>query len=282
MSNLKGVTVQNLVACDLYITTDTTIDDFSNLPTTWDEDTTQLWAKFDGDLNAGNITEKIQYLLDNVKQIKVKRTIKDKDDWTTLRVYNIDRNKANLLFSFDDNTAAYGVEYTYAVVYVDNTGSESEYITTDIFSTFSGVFIGDIDTTYHFIADIKYGDVQRHQNVGVFEPLGRKYPIYVSNAETNYSTGNFSGKIIGNYLETDIINTKEIIDLSDSLLDFLTNKRPKFIKDDNGNIWLVVVTGEPSISYTNDFGRKLQDISFDWSEVGDADDLEGAGMVRAI
>lgn len=282
MLNLKGVTVQNLVACDLYITQDTTTDYFTNPPTAWDDDTV-FWATFDGDLNAGDITEKVAYLLNNVAQIKVKRAIKGTEDWITLRTYNIDDERANLTFSFNDNTAVNDTEYTYAVVYVSkNTGAESEYITADVLSKFRGTFIGDMDTMYKFIADVSYGNTEKHQNVGMFEPIGRKFPIYVANADTNYSAGNMKGKILGDYLDTNILDRKQIVQITNNVLNFLTNKKAKILKDSNGNAWIVVITDNPSVEYINEMGRSIVDLNFNWSEVADIEDLESVGFVKTI
>lgn len=282
MLNLKGVTVQNLVACDLYITQDTTTDYFTNPPTAWDDDTV-FWATFDGDLNAGDITTKIAYLLTHVAQIKVKRAIKGTEDWITLRTYNIDDERANLTFSFNDNTAVNDTEYTYAVVYVSkNTGAESEYITADVLSKFRGTFIGDMDTMYKFIADVSYGNTEKHQNVGMFEPIGRKFPIYVANADTNYSTGSMKGKILGDYLDTNVLDRKQIVQITNNVLNFLTNKKAKILKDSNGNAWIVVITDNPSVEYVNEMGRSIVDLNFSWSEVADIEDLESVGFVKTI
>lgn len=282
MSNLTGATIQNLVAIDLYITNDTTTDYFTNPPTQWNDDSTLMWAKFDGDLNAGNISKAMSILLQQLSQIKVKRRRVGDNNWTTLRTYNINENRDNLVFSFYDNTAVNDIEYEYALVYVRKNGTESNYITTKILSKFYGTFIGDVDNMYKFFADISYDSTETHQNVGVFEPIGRKYPIYVSNAETNYKTGNFKGKIIGDYLDTNVLDREQIVNLSNKILTFLTNKRAKILKDDNGNAWVVMITDNPSVSYINEIGRGLQDLNFHWSEISDIDDLESVGLVKTI
>lgn len=278
--NLTGTKVQNLVACDLYITNDTTTDYFINPPTAWDEGTTQMWAQFNGDLNAGNIAEAIQYLLSMLKQIKIKRRRVGTQEWTTIRTYNINNDKTNLEFVFKDNTAVNGVEYEYAWCPILFNGSESDYIVTNVLSKFHGTFIGDTDSMYKFLADVEFGSTERHQNIGVFEPIGRKYPIYVSNAETNYDTGSFKGKIVGDYLDTGIMDRQQLHILANSILNFLTNKRAKILKDSGSNTaWLVMITDNPSIDYVNEIARGLRDVNFKWIEIANVEDLESVGMV---
>lgn len=283
MANLTGATIQNVVACDLYITTDTITDYFTNPPTEWDDDTTLLWARFDGDLNAGNISEAISYLLRSLYQVKIKRRILNTQEWETIRVYNVNNNLRNLIFSFNDNTNVNNVTYEYAWVPVLYNGTEGDYITTTVYSQFKGVFLGDTDSMYKFIADISFGATERHQSMGVFEPIGRKYPIYVSNSAINYETGSFKGKIVGDYLDTNILNRQQVNTLTKNILKFLTNKRAKILKDSySDEAWLIMITDNPSEDYINEIARGLRDLNFNWSEAGDIDDLESVGLVKII
>mgnify|MGYP001773459211 CR=1 FL=1 len=63
---------------------------------------------------------------------------------------------------------------------------------------------------------------------------------------------------------------------------FLTNKKPKVLKDDNGREWLCVITTPPTISYDNNYGRGAITVDAGWTEIGDAnseDDLQNAGLI---
>ena len=63
----------------------------------------------------------------------------------------------------------------------------------------------------------------------------------------------------------------------------LTNKKPKIIKDWNGQAWLCIITGNPSTSYISNTGMGLMSISADWTEVGDVnnqDDLYANGLLE--
>ena len=66
------------------------------------------------------------------------------------------------------------------------------------------------------------------------------------------------------------------------MLDYLTNKEPKIIKDWNGNAWLVYITGNPSVTYSNEYGMGIMDVSADWTEIGSMNsksDLYDANMI---
>ena len=124
----------------------------------------------------------------------------------------------DLSFSFNDNTAQSGVEYDYAFVPVLS-GVEGNYIVNTILSKFEGVFICDRETIYKFYAGVNYGGNQRVQQIGVFEPLGRKYPVVVSNSLINYETGSFTGTVLPNdFLENHDFNALSMVNERKQLL----------------------------------------------------------------
>ena len=60
------------------------------------------------------------------------------------------------------------------------------------------------------------------------------------------------------------------------------NHKPKIIKDFNGNQFLCVVTGNPSVSYSRGYGMGVMSATAEWTQVGDAnniDDLYAAGAI---
>lgn len=63
---------------------------------------------------------------------------------------------------------------------------------------------------------------------------------------------------------------------------FLTNKSPKILKDWNGNIWLIMITDNVSVSFTNEWGMGIGTFSASWTEIGDVEnqeDLENSGLI---
>jgi hypothetical protein len=63
---------------------------------------------------------------------------------------------------------------------------------------------------------------------------------------------------------------------------FLTNKKPKVIKDWNGNMWLVMFVDNLDISFDNSWGMGMAVVSGNWVEIGDPNsevDLQSLGLI---
>lgn len=281
------ITLENAIFDDLYVTSDTTTDYITTAPTEWDEDTTLLWAQLNGDLIGGNVEEVVRKILAQIKAVRIKKRKVDDFEWTTIAEYKVD-NSYQINFSFDDVTGVNDTEYEYAWIPVLKNGSEGQYVTSTIMSKFNGIILADKNFTYRFYANAKYGSVSRRQQVGAYEPYGRKYPIMVTNAETSYEQGSFSGQILGaTYNVTgEFIQgaqmAKEIVADKKILMAFLTNKQAKILKDAQGNIWLIYIVDTPTVNYDDKTGNTMAQISFNWTEIGDAtvtQDLVNAGLV---
>lgn len=248
-----------------YVTRDVNSPYSSEEPTLW-EYLTVMDANFDGTLQAGNVG----YALDNIDGIKIKRRKVEEYDWITLDYVSVEDLGTTLSFVLNDNLNQNDIEYEYAFVPVSQ-GIEGNYITNTIKSKFNGVFICDAESIYKFYTNVSYGTNERVQQIGVFEPFGRKYPVVVSNALLNYETGSFKGDILNNdFLETRKINAKEIVEKRKQIIDFLTNKKAKILKDWNGNFWLIFITDNIQTSYANNSGMSIINVDAEWTEIGDA------------
>lgn len=273
----NSVTLENGIFSHWYVTKDVSSEYSSDEPTTWDY-LTVMDANFNGTLQAGNIG----YLIDNIEGIKIKRRVVGEYDWITIGYVDAQQLGETLSFTINDYLNQNNVNYEYAFVPVLE-GIEGNYISNTIASKFDGVFICDMETIYKFYAGVSYGNAKRVHKVGVFEPLGRKYPVIVSNALLNYETGSLNGTVLNrDFMQTKILDAKAMIDERKALLDFLTNKKAKILKDWNGNYWLIVITDSPSISYANDSGMRVANIGINWTEIGDAHsgtDLYNSGIL---
>lgn len=255
------------------------VDDYSSaIPTTWDY-LTVMDANFNGDLNAGNI----DFALSSIDGIKIKRRKIGEFDWVTLSyVKSADIGTG---ISFNDNIAQSETEYEYAFVPVV-AGVEGNYISNTIGAKFDGVFICDAETIYRFYAGVEYGATEHVQKIGIFEPYGRQYPVVVSNGAINYEAGSFTGTVLADgYLKHGKLDAPAMIKERKVLLDFLTNKKPKILKDWNGNIWLVVISSSPSVSYQSNSGMALADVGAGYVEIGDPNnqsDLYNSGLVSEV
>lgn len=281
VESITSIKLQNGIYDGLYVTKDVVSTVSTTIPTQWDFNTILL-ANFNGNLSAGNIEQTIETL----RYIRIKKRLKGTFDWITIKEYQVS-SVGDLSFSFSDNLSKNNTEYEYAWIPVLEGGTEGGYTITEVLSKFNGVFVADADSIYKFAANVAYGQTQRVQQVGTFEPYGRKYPVYVSNGMINYEQGSMNALLVGEYfneenkekyhqfIREDMVNEK------DSLFNFLTNKRAKIIKDYNGNYWLVIITGNPTVEYDNNWGNGMMTANFQWSEVGDANnanDMKSAGL----
>ena len=121
--------------------------------------------------------------------------------------------------------------------------------------------------------NVEYDTNDAIQQVGVFQPFNRKYPIVVSNSIMQYQTGGIGGWVLPeDYEDTHVFDRSKIVKEKEVLLNFLMNKKPKILKDMNGNNWLVYFTGNPSVTYDNNYGQGMLKVSAQWTEVGDPND----------
>ena len=273
-------------------------DDYPvSIPVDW-VGTTIMNCTFNS-LNAGNL----DFAFDNISKILIQRKRIDapynEPTWTTLFEVPI-VDQANLNFTFNDITNVNGATYQYQLVPVaiqeqggidieiEGVGEPSE----EVLSSFDGVFICDANTFIKLYAGVEYGSMQTIQVVGTHQTLGNKYPIVVANSNTNYHTNSISGTILNkNYGEQNEdgtyigLNRQKIVEAREELDKFLTNKKPKIIKDSNGNIWLVIFTDNINYSFFNEWGQGLGDISATWTEIGDAKlgkDIRRVGIYNMV
>ena len=187
----------------------------------------------------------------------------------------------------------------------------------EVLSIFDGVFVADNTGIQKFVAGVNYGGMELHQAVGSIETIGNQYPVIVSNSHMNYHTGSIGAYALGdglykqtgqfrseyirtsehgfletatgNYItaavesHTGELNRQEIVALRKKIEEFLVNKSPKIIKDWNGNIFLVIFTGNVALNFSNEWGMGMVSFSSDWTEIGQSDDqydLENCGLIK--
>ena len=265
-NNITYARVQNGIFDHFNVTRGISFDYTSIIPTDWDFNTV-MDAGFNGDINAGNVDN----LAANVTSVRIKRRIKGTFEWITLREIPIS-SPNDLSFIITDNLNAYNVEYEYAWVPMTN-DVEGNYTIESILSQFQGVFICDVNNIFKLQAGVEYNNNDANQQVGVFQPYNRKYPVIVSNSLINYQTGTISSWVLPeDFEDSKSLDRFEITKEKEAILKFLMNKKPKIIKDTNGNNWLVYFTGNPSMSYNNNYGQGMVKVNAEWTEVGDPND----------
>ena len=266
INNITRTRLQNGIFDHFNVTRNVSFDYSSVIPMDWTTDTI-MNADFQGTASAGNVDQ----LAEGITGVRIKRRVKGTFDWITIKQISISKPE-DLSFVITDNLNAYNTEYEYAFVPVME-DVEGSYIIESILSKFEGVFICDVDTVFKFYAGVEYNNNNQNQQIGVLQPYNRKYPVIVSNSIINYQTGSIGGWVLPEDFDNNrMLDRGAITKEKELLLKFLTNKKPKIIKDMNGNNWLVYFTGNPTMSYDNSFGQGMVKVSADWTEVGNPND----------
>ncbi len=264
IDGINNIQLTNAIYDHLNITRNTSTEVSTTIPTVWDYDTI-IDASFDGNLSAGNV----DFLIEEISAIKIKRRVQGTFDWITLNTVPINTVE-DLTFAFNDLLNADYTTYDYALVPIME-DVEGEYIINSILSQFNGVFIGDYSTIYKFFYDVQYGTNARNQQIGTFQPLGNQYPIVIANGALSYESGTVSATILNDDFEdTGLVNAPAIVEKKTIIKDFLTNKKAKILKDWNSNIWLCIVVDSPQVTYKSGSGMAIPQIQFNWIQIGDA------------
>lgn len=228
-----------------------------------------------------------------ITDLLVKR--QDVDDvsgnWLTLYSQPITQ-ASDMDFTYIDFLNQYGKTYQYALVPLliqSQSGVvvevEGGYTVSDnVLSQFDYVFITDVTGSEKLKANVGYGNVNMSQNVGSILPIGAKYPVVVTNSHNAYHSGSISGYIVPDDFYTNgNLSRVAMVAKRDELEQFLVNKKPKIIKDWNGKIWLVMITGDVDCSFDSNYGMGMVTFTASWVEVGDAtsqEDLQNTGLIN--
>lgn len=278
VDNITTVNLSNSIFDHFNVTRNTNTAVSATVPTVWDYDTV-LDADFNGNIEAGNV----DFLIEQISAIKIKRRVQGTFNWLTLKTIPVNTVE-DLTFVFNDLLNQNNVTYEYALVPIIE-DVEGEYIINTVLSQFNGVFIGDAETIYKFLYEVEYGNNQRNQQIGVFQVLGKQYPVFVANGELSYESGSVTATILNEDFQQNGIDRTAITQLKDAIKDFLTNRKAKILKDWNGNEWLTIVNSNIGVTYKSSYGMGIPVINFEWTEIGDAQsqqDLYNNGILDEV
>lgn len=257
--NYTEVKLENGIYDDLLFTKN--VVQFSKIiKSEWDNSTI-LYAKFNGNLIAGNL----QYRADTVSVIRVKRREKGEDSsWLTIKEVKVESVK-DFTFTYIDRYAKAKTEYEYAVVPVVN-NIEMEYTIGSVYSSFDGMIVCDKDESYQSVADTSIQPTTRRNPSQVVETLDGKYPHVIYNGNARYDSGSAQGLFVEIDWDKKVFKTETGVSYRDKVISFLTNGKPKVLKYFDGRIWLIDVTGDPTLGVQNHPDQVS--ISFAFTEIG--------------
>lgn len=276
LESINKIEISNAKFDDLYVSKDAALD--INVPREWTY-ATILYAQFNNDLLAGNV----DFTLENVDAIRLKRRIKGTFNWITYLEKEVN-SEDDLNIVYFDRLPLNGETYEYVLVPMKN-GIENTYQSAEITPNFEGLFILEKDKIYH--TDLNIGqfenvDSQRNFQVSQIETLENKYPITIFNSNTNYDTGSITATFVEVNKKRNIIDWEGGFKYRKEFSDYLTNKKYKVLKYDTGQGWLITIDGNSVSDAAN--GHKLNvSTTFNWKESGSLNsstDLYNAGFTE--
>lgn len=268
------VKIVDSIVDELYIKTDTSTV-FSTTKESW-QPSTIIKAPFISDLHGGNIN--LNGL--TITELRFKRKKIDELEWTKFVTVPYDSTKS--FYEIVDRVCESFETYEYAVVPYGG-GLEGDYKIKQVEVEFYNCYIFDKLNNYQLIYDLELSDIPYNIPSSTIETLGAKYPIVVYPSNLNYRSSSVKCKIVSD--STAILGGK--IDgkqeklLRNSIMAFLTNKKPKIIKDGSGNMLLISIIGSPKVIPYNELNQLIYDLSFDFVEIGTFDEttLTNAGLL---
>lgn len=269
LEKMNYIELKNGIYDDLYLTRATDFELSHEITEGWTFDTI-LWAKFNGNTNAGNV----DWNTETVSHILLKRRFINDFKWNTLVVKKIDTIKDFVIY-YNDYANASGATYEYAIVPVLY-GIEDVYSSCIVKSKFDKLFIIEDETVYSTDITDGFCDTTRNIPSSNVELLNNKYPIFVRNTIANYDTGTCKGSFVP-YEDECIIdfnpdNDYKRITAQKSTMDMISDGVPKILKLSDGRIWLVQATPNPTDTAENTYNNRY--ITFSWVEIGDINSEE--------
>lgn len=262
----------------LYVTKDVESEIDFNIPKEWDFDTI-MYAEFDGDANAGNIT----WNLDTVSHLVIRRRPVGEYDWITLAVKEVATLEDFDIKGYDKTTEDLNYEYAiFPVLY----GAEGVYSSTFIETPNTHLVIADATAVYKTIVTDGFCETVDQAPNAPITTLYERYPTIIRNTNAQYEEISVTATFLpvdenGECIDYDeVINNDRLRVLySRKFKDFLSNGKAKILKNVDGQTWLCYVTTPPTDSADTIYYDRT--LTFTCTEIGSVrseKDLFEAGL----
>lgn len=261
-NNINKIILSDGLVDDLYITKKIYTSWDGSIPDNWDFDT-HLKATFENNLYGGNVN----YTADIVQLVRIKVREKGSFKWRTIYEKPIETD-ADLNFEIYDPLNPSNTMLEYAYVPVIN-GNEGDTSTNEIFSKFDGFFLVEKDKAYHALLNIN-NEYQLNRETATVTTMGRKHPYIIENGMTNHYSGTFKATFVqddGNC----VFDFKNGYKYRRDVDEFLSDGKPKILKDFEGKIWMVQIVDNISLDHSHHYQAPTH--SMEWVEVGRYDSV---------
>lgn len=221
---------------------------------------TKINADYSESMDGGNTG----FSLKNTDTIIIKRREHGTMDWIT--IFTIPVNSISD-FNFVKEYKYGEADTHYDFMVISSIGGiQNSYEFTECKSDFDGLCLADKENFYKTIYNIEPVDITNNNSESILNLLNSTYPVIVSNDASNYSSGTVSAVFI-KIDNCDIATRRNSTKYRNEIMNWLTNKKAKILKLDNGTIKMIRVVGTPS--ETDGGHPELKNINFDFVEIGD-------------
>lgn len=227
---------------------------------------TVLKSEFKNNLEGGNVNLSGT----NIIKCKLQRRKPTELQWQDVKEFDFDINVQQYVII--DKFVESSETYEYSLIPIGAGDVYGERASSSVDCEFENTWIFDKDTIYQFMYNLDYSEIDNVQKSNTFETLGSRYPIIVD-SDLDYRQSTIKAMLVSNGSKNGGIDVKQEKANRKQILNFLKNHQPKMLKDGGGNYILVKLSNVKEMPM-NDFNQRLYDISFSWTEIGDALDDE--------
>lgn len=260
----KKVFAQNAIFDEIHIIENTSTP-HTPVKREWDFDTVFLWK---GDsIEAGNVG--LQGI--PITDLKIKRRKKGESTFEDIRIIKF--NPEQSTYHFEDNFVESYEEYVYGIQAMGGSIENpvlGETAVSEISTSFESAWLVGKDQTFQLLFNLEVGDYENVVPTEVFETLGNRYPIISSNGNIRYKRGSLTCTLLSDKFYNGLSPKEEKL-FRNSVIQFLTDKKPKLFKDGSGEYMLISIIGNPTLSPHNNMNQLVYNLSIEFVEVGNGD-----------
>ena len=275
-NSLENIVIQNAIYDELEILQNISeVNQDTSKSGSWTNDTLIL-AKFQGNLSAGNINVGGH----PVYSIKFLKRKKGETEWQLCKDVPYDKEKEEYIFI--DKYIESEQDYEYCIrptarVY-DETGAYTETIIgqnnkPQLFRVvFDYAHLFDNETSYDLIYNFKLSEITSNIDANTIMTLGGQYPFTVYGA-SKYKTGSVSCLLVTEESAIGSIDVGKEKELRNNIDKFLSNKKPKILKYEDGTYLLISISNNYTLTSDENLLGSYS-LSFNYTEIGDANDID--------
>ena len=130
----------------------------------------------------------------------------------------------------------------------------------------------DNESSYDLIYNFKLGDITTNIDANTITTLGGQYPFTVYGA-SKYKTGNVSCLLVTEESAVGSIDIGKEKELRNDIDKFLSNKKPKILKYEDGTYLLISISNNYTLTPDENLLGSYS-LSFSYTEIGDANDVD--------